>query len=77
MVSKLLETDTENAEEGQYTTVAGTAEDVTEIEKTVDDELNTIFMEFGGDGRDTVFKIKVAPLILYLELKYHASAYKS
>jgi hypothetical protein len=59
IMGKLLENDAE-IENADYIEIPGTAEDITEMEKTIDEELNSIFSEFGGDDRDVVFKIRVS-----------------
>lgn len=47
----------------EFVDIDGTAEDITDAERDADDQLNSIFMEFGGDPNDTSFKIKVMRII--------------
>jgi hypothetical protein len=62
-MGNLLENDNNGTADAEYIEIPGTAEDITEMEKTIDEELNSIFSEFGGDDRDTVFKIRVSRVI--------------
>jgi len=57
-MSRLLEG--EVLETAEFAEIKGKAEDITEMEKTIDEELKSIFSEFGGDDNDVVFKIRVS-----------------
>lgn len=54
MRQKRLETDDENE-----IIIDGESDDITDLQADIDSQLDNIFNEFGGDDRDTRFKIKI------------------
>ena len=47
------------AEDADFVTIDGNAEDISDLQKDIDSQMNSIFQEFGGDDNDTEFKINV------------------
>lgn len=59
MTAKLLGGGIDGIEDGVFHTFDGSGEDITDLQKDVDSQLDHIFQEFGGDERDTEFKINI------------------
>lgn len=57
MSEKLIGND--GIEDIDFVDIQGTAEDLSDIQKDIDSQMNRIFEEFGGDDRDAEFKIHV------------------
>lgn len=57
MVDKLLESELNSIPEADFIDLA--AEDVTDLQKDIDSQMDKIFQEFGGDTNDVEFKINV------------------
>lgn len=53
----------EDVEDVEGVTLNGQFEDMTDLQRDVDGQINSIFMEFGNDERDTTFKIVVKRVI--------------
>lgn len=59
MAEKLTDQRFNDISDGDFIDIEGTAEDISDIQKDVDAQMDRIFEEFGGDDRDTEFKINV------------------